>query len=97
MYPWGPWVCIILNSFIVLVQGWSCFSPSFAPVSFVSFYLELPIFLVMIVGWKLLKKTKFRRASEMDLETDVYTKDDMEPEEKGWKGKSKRIGTWFCF
>ncbi|RAR01742.1 tryptophan permease [Stemphylium lycopersici] len=97
MYPWGPWVCIILNSFIVLVQGWSCFSPAFAPVSFVSFYLELPIFLVMIVGWKLLKKTKFRRASEMDLETDVYTKDDMEPEERGWKGKSKRIGTWLCF
>lgn len=33
----------------------------------------------------------------MDLETDVYTKDDMEPVEDGWKGKTKRIGTWFCF
>ncbi|USP79585.1 hypothetical protein yc1106_06859 [Curvularia clavata] len=97
MYPWGPIICIVLNTFIVLVQGWTAFSPSFASVDFVSFYLELPVFFVMIVGWKLLKKTKFRRASEMDLETDVYTKDDMEPEEKGWKGTGKRVATWFCF
>ncbi|CAN9121529.1 unnamed protein product [Alternaria alternata] len=97
MYPWGPIICVVLNSFIVLVQGWSSFSPKFAAVDFVSFYLELPIFLLMIVVWKLLKKTKFRKASEMDLETDVYTKEDMEPAEKGWKGRSKRIGTWFCF
>jgi hypothetical protein len=52
-------------------------------VKFVSFYLELPIFLVMIVGWKLLKKTKFRKAHEMDLETDVYTKENMEPIQTG--------------
>jgi AAT family amino acid transporter len=43
------------------------------------------------------KRTKVRKASEMDLETDVYTKDDIEPEEKGWKNRTKRIGTWFCF
>ncbi|EFQ85927.1 hypothetical protein CFE70_009534 [Pyrenophora teres f. teres 0-1] len=97
MYPWGPIICIVLNIFIVLVQGWTSFSPKFAAVDFVSFYLELPIFLLMIVVWKVLKKTTFRKASEMDLETDVYTKEDMEPVEKGWKGVGKRVGTWFCF
>ena len=51
----------------------------------------------MILVWKVVKKTKFRRASEMDLETDVYTKEDMEPVEKDWKGVGKRVGTWFCF
>jgi AAT family amino acid transporter len=96
-YPWGPILCVVLNIFIVLVQGWTSFSPSFAAVDFVSFYLELPVFALMIIGWKLLKRTKLRKASEMDLETDVYTKEDMEPEDKGWKGKGKRIGTWFCF
>ncbi|PVH97928.1 hypothetical protein DM02DRAFT_64088 [Periconia macrospinosa] len=96
-YPFGPIICIVLNSFIVLVQGWSAFSPVFAPVDFVSYYLEIPIFILMIVLWKLVKQTKFWRASEMDLETDVYTKDQMEPEEKGWKSRGKRIGTWFCF
>jgi AAT family amino acid transporter len=99
-YPWGPWISVVLNSFIVLVQGWSCFSPSFAAVDFVSYYIELPVFALMIIGWKLLKKTKLRKASEMDLVTDVYTIDDLDPLDKesaGWKGKVKRVGGWFCF
>jgi AAT family amino acid transporter len=96
-YPWGPALCVILNIFIVLVQGWSSFSPKFSTIDFVSFYVELPVFLLMIVGWKLLKGTELRKASTMDLETDVYTKEDMEPKQKGWAGRSKRIGTWFCF
>ncbi|KAF1917590.1 tryptophan permease [Ampelomyces quisqualis] len=96
-YPWGPWICIILNSFIVLVQGWTSFSPTFGAVDFVSFYLELPVFALMIIGWKLVKRTKLHKASEMDVETDVYTKEDREPEETSWKSKGKRIGTWFCF
>jgi AAT family amino acid transporter len=96
-YPVGPILCIVLNVFIILVQGWTAFSPRFAAVDFVSFYLELPVFLGMIVVWKLVKKTKFRRASDMDLETDVYTKEDVEPVQKDWKGVGKRVGTWFCF
>lgn len=96
-YPVGPIICIVLNSFIVLVQGWTSFSPRFGAVDFVSFYLELPIFVVMIIAWKLIKKTKWRKAEEMDLETDVYTKEDMEPDQKGWKGTGKKVGTWFCF
>jgi hypothetical protein len=28
----------------------------------------------------------------MDLERDVYTKEDMESKQKGWKGRGKRIG-----
>ncbi|KAI8931786.1 hypothetical protein NX059_011423 [Plenodomus lindquistii] len=96
-YPWGPILCVLLNSFIVLVQGWTAFSPKFGAIDFVSFYLELPIFVGMIIIWTLVKRTKFRNANKMDLETDVYTKDDMEPVEKSWKGTGKRIGTWFCF
>lgn len=71
-YPWGPWICVVLNIVIVLVQGWSSFSPRFSGVDFVSYYIELPIMLVMYVGWKLLKKTKIVGYAEMDLETDVY-------------------------
>lgn len=96
-YPWGPIIVICLGTVIVLVQGWSCFSPKFNPVDFVSFYIELPVFALMIVVWKLVKKTKFQKASEMDLVTDVYTKDDVEVQQEGWKDKARGIGTWFCF
>ncbi|CEJ82452.1 Putative Amino acid transporter [[Torrubiella] hemipterigena] len=96
-YPYGPWFVVILNSFLVLIQGWSCFSPTFSPVDFVSLYIELPIMALMFVVWKVIKKTKFVKLHEMDLETDVYIED---PEKKddefppGWKGKVKRVINW---
>lgn len=96
-YPWGPVIVVSLGTVIVLVQGWSCFSPVFSPVDFVSFYIELPVFALMFVVWKLVKKTKFQKASEMDLVTDVYTKDDVDVQGKGWKEKLRGVGTWFCF
>lgn len=69
-YPWGPIFAVGLNSVLVLVQGWSAFSPEFKVVDFVSYYIEIAIMVVMFVGWKLLKKTRFVRLREMDLVTD---------------------------
>ncbi|KAL3421769.1 amino acid permease [Phlyctema vagabunda] len=97
-YPWGPWFSVFLNSFLVLVQGWSCFSP-FSAVDFVSFYIELPIMLVMYLGWKVWKRTTIVPLSEMDLVTDVY---EVQPGEldhdgevgKGWKGKLETFIRW---
>ncbi|KAL2211247.1 hypothetical protein CC79DRAFT_1328663 [Sarocladium strictum] len=94
-YPVGPWIAVILNSFLVLVQGWKCFSPKFDAVSFVSFYIELPIMLVMFVAWKVIKRTKFVRLEDVDLVTDVHTVDEGKPVAvKTWRQKAKRILTW---
>ncbi|EXJ80705.1 AAT family amino acid transporter [Capronia epimyces CBS 606.96] len=71
-YPVGPVLAVGLNIVLVLVQGWSCFSPSFSAVDFVSYYIEIPIMLVMFVFWKLVKRTKFVHLHNMDLLTDRY-------------------------
>lgn len=71
-YPMGPALAIGLNIFLVLIQGWSCFSPKFDVVSFVSYYIEILIMLGMLFGWKLFKKTKIVPLDEMDLITDRY-------------------------
>ncbi|KAI9848550.1 MAG: hypothetical protein M1837_007219 [Sclerophora amabilis] len=97
-YPWGPWCCVIFTSFLVLVQGWSCFSPQFSGVDFVSFYLELPVMLVMYVAWKAWKRTSIVRLEEMDLDTDVYVlqPEDVKREErrKTLKGKVSVALAW---
>jgi AAT family amino acid transporter len=97
-YPWGPWVSIVLNVVIILVQGWSSFSPSFAPVDFVSYYIELPIMAVMYLGWKLFKRTRIVSYDEMDLETDVYhvSEEDLKEaeREKTARGKLERVIRW---
>lgn len=69
-YPWGPILAIVLNCVIVLVQGWSSFSPKFSVVDFFSYYVEIAIMVVMYVIWKVLKRTKFVRVEDMDLITD---------------------------
>lgn len=93
-YPWGPWIAVILNSVLVLVQGWSCFSPTFSGVDFVSYYIELPIMAVMFVAWKLIKRTKFVKASDMDLETDVYTIEDDKLVDEGHRSKFRKAFAW---
>ena len=97
-YPWGPWISIALNTVIILVQGWSSFSPKFSVVDFFSYYVELPIMAVMFMGWKLFKRTKIVRVESMDLHTDVYTigqEDEAEAERERSKwGKVKRVLSW---
>ncbi|KAL8937891.1 MAG: hypothetical protein Q9216_004197 [Gyalolechia sp. 2 TL-2023] len=94
-YPWGPWFSVVLNSFLVLVQGWSSFSP-FSGVTFASLYIELAIMLVMYLGWKVVKRTKVVKLEEMDLETDTYPAERLEPElEKNpWRQKAYHVWRW---
>lgn len=63
---------MFLNIVLVLVQGWSSFSPSFAAVDFVSYYIEIPVMIVMYLFWKILKRTRFVRLEEMDLVSDRF-------------------------
>ncbi|KII94587.1 hypothetical protein PLICRDRAFT_97452 [Plicaturopsis crispa FD-325 SS-3] len=55
-WPWGPPFVVITVTILILVQGWSSFYPSFTAVDFVSFYIEIPVMLVMYVVWMLLKR-----------------------------------------
>lgn len=71
-YPYGPIASIVLNSVLVLVQGWKSFSPTFAAIDFVSYYVELPVMLIMFVAWKISKRTKWVTLERMDLRTDRY-------------------------
>ncbi|KAK7685199.1 hypothetical protein QCA50_011562 [Cerrena zonata] len=55
-WPWGPYFVVIAVSVIILVQGWSSIFPTFSAVDFVSFYIELPVMLVMSLGWLIAQK-----------------------------------------
>ncbi|KAG1865858.1 amino acid permease/ SLC12A domain-containing protein [Suillus subalutaceus] len=42
---------------LILIQGWSSIIPTFSPVDFVSYYIEIPIMVVMGLCWVLAKNT----------------------------------------
>ncbi|EDN03216.1 high-affinity permease for basic amino acids [Histoplasma capsulatum] len=105
-YPYGPYASVILNGFIILVQGWSSFSPKFNAVNFVSLYIQLPVMLIIFITWKLVKGTKLVSLKDMDLLTDRYN-NGVEGTSAGelqkrkrfrdqsFQEKAKTIGMWF--
>jgi AAT family amino acid transporter len=93
-YPYGPWLCIVLNIILILVQGWSCFSPKFSAVDFVSYYIELPLMLVMFLGWKWWKKTTVVALERMDLETDTHSADEVVLPQSSTMSRLQRLRNW---
>lgn len=83
-YPYGPWFVVIFGMFIILVQGWSTFSP-FSAHDFFQSYLELGVFPISFLFWWLIVKKgkdKFVKLEEMDFDTDRYFETEEEIEEK---------------
>ncbi|ODQ64470.1 hypothetical protein NADFUDRAFT_74895 [Nadsonia fulvescens var. elongata DSM 6958] len=96
-YPYGPWFVVIATSVIILIQGWSAFAP-WDISSFFSYYIELAVFPLLYLGWKIWKRSSVVKYHEMDLETDRYidTEEDLAEieAEKNWNKKEK---TWNIF
>jgi len=54
-WPWGPPFVVIAVTILIMIQGWSSFIPTFSLLDFMSFYIEIPIIVVMFAArmiWK---------------------------------------------
>ncbi|KAJ2974576.1 hypothetical protein NQ176_g5982 [Zarea fungicola] len=82
MQPFLAYFAIIFCLFIALFNGFDAFFPGkFSAKSFLPPYIDIPIFLGLFFGYKLVKKSQFVPLAEMDL----------------WSGKAEidRLeGTW---
>ncbi|KZZ89358.1 Amino acid/polyamine transporter I [Moelleriella libera RCEF 2490] len=83
--PFQPYLAyfgIVFCSVVALFNGFDAFFPGkFSAKSFVPPYIDIPIFIALFVGYKLIKGTKLVGLSEMDL----------------WSGKAEidsLEGTW---
>lgn len=70
-YPYGPYFLVIFVSLIILVQGWSAFSP-WSTSQFFSYYLELFVFPTCFFFWWLFKRDRLVKLEDMDFVTDRY-------------------------
>ncbi|KAF8810121.1 hypothetical protein BYT27DRAFT_7186985 [Phlegmacium glaucopus] len=78
-WPWGP-PFVYLNfpscfhdfsdSMGLAVQGWSSFVPKFSVVDFVSFYIEIPIIIIMFLTWLLFGARESGRSAGSTSELD---------------------------
>ncbi|EXJ81463.1 hypothetical protein A1O3_07755 [Capronia epimyces CBS 606.96] len=67
-YPWGTYFITALNLFLLLIQGYESLIHPWHPVDFVFSYIVIVLFLILLVGWKVLKKTKLVNLAEVDLQ-----------------------------
>ncbi|KAB8227287.1 putative amino acid permease [Aspergillus alliaceus] len=68
LQPYAAWVGFIGSTIITLVAGFPVFlKGNWSSSDFVASYIGIPIFIVPIIGWKLVHGTKYVRAANMDL------------------------------
>ncbi|KAL9594834.1 MAG: hypothetical protein Q9219_006798 [cf. Caloplaca sp. 3 TL-2023] len=93
-YPYGIYFALAANVFLVFFQGYTAFLNPFSAKDFVINYILLPVFVGLALGYKVLKGTKWVKASEMDVWTGrrVLSEEGKqgEDEEVGRVGKKKK-------
>lgn len=98
--PWQPfcgYFSMICTGVMVFLAGFSVFlKGNWSITQFLFSYIMIAVDIVIFVVWKLLKRTKFQRASEIDLVTGVkeiedYTSSFVEQPPKTWYGRLGRI------
>ncbi|KAH6885190.1 putative amino acid permease [Thelonectria olida] len=94
--PWQPytaWFGFIGSTIITFVAGFPVFlKGNWATADFVSTYIGIPIFIVPIIVWKIVYKTKFARAKDIDLWSGRYF--EHHEGQKGPKSTARRVANY---
>ncbi|GJE95838.1 amino acid permease [Phanerochaete sordida] len=66
-WHWGPPFVVITTSALIIIQGWSSVIPHFSGVDFVSFYIEIPIMIVMYLIWLFVNRIPVIKSKLADI------------------------------
>ncbi|GME23774.1 Amino acid permease [Neofusicoccum parvum] len=90
-YPYGTYLCLAANVFLIFFQGYTAFLNPFSAQDFVINYILIPVFILLFVVYKFWNKTKFVKLEEMD----IYTgrRDDLIPETEVEEVKQRSL--WY--
>ncbi|PWN47070.1 hypothetical protein IE53DRAFT_382405 [Violaceomyces palustris] len=88
LQPYSSYFAVVFVSIVVFFKGWDTFVPKFNSKNFVTSYIGLPIFFLLIVGYKLWYRTKVHRPEDVDLKTGAREFDEADVEE--WKKDEER-------
>ena len=68
-YPYGTYAALAANVFLIFFQGYTAFLKPFSATDLVINYSLLPVFVVLLLGFKIWKKTKWVDVEKMDIWT----------------------------
>lgn len=99
MQPFLAYFSIVFCLVIAFFNGFDCFFPGrFSAKSFIPPYINIPIFLTLFFGYKIIKRTKFVKVEDMDLWSGKAEIDRLEPTWEVVKPKNflHRIWLWLA-
>ena len=69
MFPLGPIIALVLCAVVIVGQGFAYInSDGIDWMSIISAYIGIPLFLILLFGYKFKKKTKILKLDDVDLE-----------------------------
>lgn len=84
LQPWASPVALFLVIIVLIFKGFAAFLPTFQYQSFITNYIGIPVYIALWIAWKVVKKTKFLSAAEIDFsEAKAFDILDEETEDKG--------------
>lgn len=90
LQPWLSYWGIFWTSVFILVNGLSVFW-SFNAAGFLTAYINIPLFFVLWLGWKLIKRTRVWKYEEMDFVTGIPSIEETEIPEEPPKNIGEKI------
>jgi len=90
LQPWLGYWGVFWNTLFILINGFSVFF-AFDASDFLTAYINIPLFFALYFGWKIYKKTKIWKTSEMDFWTGIPTVEETESEEVPPRNFGERI------
>ncbi|KAM0712105.1 hypothetical protein Q7P37_011199 [Cladosporium fusiforme] len=81
---WGAYVALAFCCLVALTKNFDVFIGGFHYENFITGYIGIPIYLIMLLGYKLVKRTKEVNPAEADLWTG---KDVVDADEAEWLAK----------
>jgi amino acid transporter len=91
--PWASYIGLVMFVLVIIFNGFTVFlKDSWSTGTFIVDYITLVIFVVLMVGWKFWKRTKFVRLESMDFYTGRRELDQMAEDEAA---KFSQPTTWY--
>jgi amino acid transporter len=87
LQPYLSYYGLAVSSVVIVFSGFTAFIHKFDTSAFITTYFGIPFFAVLLVGYKLCRKSGLVRYEDMDFVTGFSGTDDTDGERRGWLAK----------
>jgi len=94
--PYMSWVALGFFVLVLIFNGFDSIAGGWDTNAFITDYINFPIFLVLYLGWKIVKRTKFVKPAEADIYSGKAALDAVDWPERLPKNMLEKIWFWIA-